>query len=241
LSPRFFVIILLLFTTAIGLPASGQIINHGSRSEKVVVLTFDADMTPKMQKDLKSGRVKKWYDERIIQILEKNSVPATIFATGLWAQTYPEAVKKIAKNSLFEIGNHSFSHPAFKSPCYGLAPVKGKEGEVIKTQAILYKLTGQKPKFFRFPGGCFTDEDVSLINNLGLQVIGWDVISGDSVFKNERQISDKVLKEATNGSIVVMHLSDGPNAPKTSAALPAIIKGLKEKGFSFVSLSRLMI
>ncbi len=189
------------------------VINHGPRDKRVVALTFDADMTPKMQKDLKSGRVKSFYNEKIITILERESIPATIFISGLWAETYPAAVKKIAGNPLFEIGNHTQTHAAFQDFGYGLALAADKKREILKAQKILNQLTGKKPTLFRFPGGCYSGEDVALVESLGLKVIGWDVISGDATRDSANKIYYNVTQKSTNGSIIVMHLSGGPKAP----------------------------
>ena len=217
-----------------------KIIEAGSRDEKKVVLTFDADMTPGMLAKLKSGKVKSYYDQQIIDTLKQESVPATIFITGLWATAYPDAVKDIGANSLFEIGNHSYTHGAFEKPCYGLFPVKDKTKEIADTQAILTKLTGKTPKYFRFPGGCFNDSDVALVESMGLKAVAWDVVSGDAFSSDEYHISKRIQDGVQNGSIIVMHLSGGPNAPATSSVLPSVIHDLKAKGFTFVPLSALI-
>ena len=39
------------------------------------------------------------------------NAPATIFLGGSWAREEPEHVKELARNSLFELGDHSYSHP----------------------------------------------------------------------------------------------------------------------------------
>ncbi len=223
-----------------GLAGSNEIITHGNRAQKVVALTFDADMTPKMLADLKHGRIKTWYDRRITETLEKKSVAATIFVTGLFAQTYPEEVKSFARNPLYEIENHSWDHAGFEMPCFGLAKAKNKLSEIMETQKILQNLTGKTPQFFRFPGGCANRSDFEIVKKAGLKVVGWDTVSGDSYLKNPQKIVDQVLRGATGGSIVVMHFSGGPHAPSTALALPKIIAGLCEKGFAFVTVAELL-
>jgi len=212
-----------------------EIINHGPRDQKKIALTFDADMTPKMETGLRS-RKKSFYNKKIIKILEENSIPATFFITGLWAETYPNAIKRISQNKLFEIENHSFDHKAFKSPCFHLGKAVNKEDEIVKTQNIIKKLTGRTPEFFRFPGGCFSKKDVDLVHKLGLEAIGWDVLSGDSFLKSNQKIASQIIKNAQNGSIIIMHL----NLLDTDTALLFAIKELKNKGFLFVTISQLL-
>ena len=115
--------------------------NHAVTSQKVVALTFDADMTVKMRDELKSGKVTSWYNANVIAVLKQDNVPATLFLTGLWIEAYPDVTKTLAQDPLFEFGNHSYSHGGFRSPCYGLPAVKksNEAAEVQKTDALLRK------------------------------------------------------------------------------------------------------
>lgn len=216
------------------------IVEHGPRDKKNIALTFDADMTSSMLKKLQTKKVKTLYDKRIIDILEETSTPATIFITGLWAETYPEETKNISKNPLFEIANHSLTHGSFTKNCYSLEQVQNKNTELLETQKILQELTNTTPKYFRFPGGCYGKEDLKIVTNAELIPIQWDVISGDAFQKDSSKISSTVINKTTNGSIIVMHLNGEPNAPGTAEALPSIIKELKQKGYNFVKLSDLL-
>lgn len=218
------------------------VISNGARDKKVVALTFDADMTPSMKKELEEGKVKSWYNEKIVQILTNERVPATFFLTGLWIEMYSKETKGLAANPLFELANHSYSHPTFLTICYGLTliPDSKDEEEVTKTQVLLKQVTGVDNHLFRFPGGCFEKSDAVIVHNLGLDIVGWDVKSDDGFNTNTVRIINNVLRRAKNGSIVLMHLHGGNNAPQTDEALIPIIKGLKEKGFSFVKVSDLI-
>jgi hypothetical protein len=63
--------------------------DHAATTQKIVVLTFDADMTPGMLRELKSGKVASWYKEKVIEALRQQQTPATLFLTGLWIETIP--------------------------------------------------------------------------------------------------------------------------------------------------------
>ncbi len=220
-------------------PIAGAIYN-GSREKKNIAITFDADLTPIMKGELDSGRVKSFYDKKIIKVLEQNSTPATIFVTGLWAETYTKELKEISSNKLFEIENHSYNHGAFKTPCFNLKKVKNKQEEITKAEDVIKNITGQAPRFFRFPGGCFTKKDVALVNKLGLEVVDWDVVSGDPYLTTNKEISNRIIENTKNGSIIIMHLSGVKNVSDTEVALSSAIKSLKKKGFNFVKVSDLL-
>src|SRR5882672_6919070 len=91
---------------------SDQIIWHGPRNKKEVALTFDADMTPVMVDWLHSGKVETYNDPQSITYLIEHNIKATFFLTGLWIESYPDVTRELAENSLFELENHTYSHPS---------------------------------------------------------------------------------------------------------------------------------
>ena len=50
------------------------------------------------------------YDSRLIGILRERRVPATLFVNRRWARNNPEVFRRLARDSLFEIGNHGTLH-----------------------------------------------------------------------------------------------------------------------------------
>jgi hypothetical protein len=45
--------------------------DHAVTDQKVVALTFDADMTPRMSNELQTGRIASWYNEKVIATLRE--------------------------------------------------------------------------------------------------------------------------------------------------------------------------
>jgi peptidoglycan/xylan/chitin deacetylase (PgdA/CDA1 family) len=219
-----------------------HVFDHAVTTQKVVALTFDADMTVKMRDELKSGKVASWYNANVIAVLQRENVPATLFLTGLWIEAYPEITKQLSQNPLFELGNHSYSHGGFRSPCYGLPAVKkSNEGaEVERTDALLQKYAAAYKRYFRFPGLCFEADDVKRVEAENYAVINGDVEGGDGFEKYPAPIVGNVVGHVRPGSIVVLHMHGGPNAPETAIALPDIIRKLRAQGYSFVKVSDLL-
>ena len=173
--------------------------------------------------------------------MDQEKIPATIFLTGLWAEKYPGLVHEISSDTLFEIGNHSFSHRGFVQNCYTLPtlPEKEKETDILKSQEVLVRLTGKRPTLFRFPGGCYTSADVTLVKKLGLRIIGWTFPSGDAFNGNTESIIQNVLARAKPGAIIVFHITAGHYAPATAKALREIIPSLRKQGYEFSKVSDL--
>ena len=68
--------------------------------------------------------------------------------------------------------------------------------------------------------------------------LGWEGTSGGQTVQT---VTDRVLAAAQPGEIVLMHLGSNPDDGTTldAAALPAIITGLRARGYSFVTLQAL--
>ena len=220
--------------------ARAQPVFH-SETGKRIALTFDACMTQGMAKKLQKEQGDALFNPEIIDFLHSEKIRATIFITGIWAEQYPEKVKWMASDPLFEIGNHSYSHRSFTEDCFSLPviPEKEKASDIQKTQDILFHLTGRKPKLFRFPGGCYGTADQALVKSLGLRSVGWNFASGDAFNSDTRAIVENVLLKAKPGAIVVFHLSGGRQAPKTAEVIRAVVPELRKRGFAFVTVSEL--
>lgn len=223
--------------------AAAGVINHGPRTRRWVALTFDADMTLGMLAQLRSGRVRHWYDTPLLDELRATRTPATIFLTGLWTREYPQIVRNLARDRRFELENHSFDHAGWVRPCYGLPSVTGepsKRGEVARARSIIRSVAHVTPRYFRFPGGCQNEADVRLVSSYGERAVGWDVVSGDAFQRDPRAIVRAVLAGVRPGSIVVAHCIGAPNTPATAQAMRTIIPALRARGYRFVTLRRLL-
>jgi peptidoglycan/xylan/chitin deacetylase (PgdA/CDA1 family) len=111
---------------------------------------------------------------------------------------------------------------------------------VLWTEAIIKRVAGVKPRYFRFPGGCLTQADVRLVASLGEQSVQWDVVSGDSFLTDPARVESEVLRQVRPGSIVVMHLVGPARTPATAPALRNVIPKLRARGYRFVTLKQLL-
>lgn len=225
------------------LGGSPAIVTHGSRERPWVALTFDADMTPAMLARLEAGSLRGGYDAAVVEELRAQRVPATIFATGLWARAYPDVVRSLARDPLFELENHSMDHSAFQDPCFGLPVVTSeaeKRREVVDAAQAITEVSGVMPRYFRFPGGCYDAADLKLVRELGHEPVQWDTVSGDAFHTRANDVVQDVLRGVRPGSIVVLHVNGAPNAPATAQALRILIPELRDRGYRLVTLRSLL-
>jgi peptidoglycan/xylan/chitin deacetylase (PgdA/CDA1 family) len=206
-------------------PIEPTLIIQGDRSLPYVALTFDACQT--------TGQP-TGYDETIIRILDGTNTPATLFLGGLWMQSHPTQTRSLATNPLFELGNHSWSHPDFA----GMTPEQ-MSVEILRTQDIMYNLTGRQPRLFRFPFDTYTDEALATVGQHGLLPVQGDVITGDAdPHISTRDIIDVATTQTQNGSIIIMHVNE--RGWHTAEALPVVIQRLRAQGYTFVTVSQLL-
>lgn len=181
--------------------------------EKVVSLTFDVNW------------VEKENIEVILSILKKYNVKGTFFIMGKWVNYSEENVNKLKaiKEGGHEIGNHSYRHPSFTK--IGASQMKE---EIEKTNEVIEKYTGEKPKLFRFPSGDYNKDAFLKVRSLGYMTIQWDVDSVDWKEASPEMEYNRVMKNVKPGSIILFH-----NAKYTPQNLDRIIKELKDKGYEF--------
>ena len=231
-------------TTEPGAETPGQlpvVINHGPRDVNTVALTFDADMTPAMLANLDSGKVQSYANIKVLDILDKREVPATFFITGMWAERYAEVAARIAHEERYEIANHTYRHSAYVPNCHGLpllAPSQ-RTRDPKRTFDILSRFRGHQTRYFRFPGGCYDTAALRAVAATHATVIQYDDVADDPFNDDTDAITSGVLRQAHDGAIVVLHITQD-NAPRTADALPAIIDGLRARGYRLVDLSDLL-
>lgn len=186
--------------------------------EKVVALSFDA----------------AWGADRtlgILSVLEEYDARANFFAVGMWAENYPEELKKLADSGRMEIGTHSNTHPDMASmSAYDIRL------ELETSMNIIENVCGVRPELFRPPFGSYSDTLIGTAEELGLYTIQWDVDTLDWKGLSAGDIAGRVLGNVRSGSIVLMH----NNGEHTLEALPLILDGLKNKGFDCVTISDLI-
>jgi len=182
----------------------------------------------------------KGFDAELINYLERENIPATLFINARWIDANRELFLRLAANPLFEIGNHGLLHkPASVNgrSVYGIGGTKDVAelvDEIELNAAKIRKLTGKTPRYYR-SGTAFYDEvAVAVANRLGYAVIGFNVLGDAGATYSRDQVREALLK-AGPGAIVILHMNhpEGQTAAGTMAAIPE----LKKNGFRFVRLS----
>jgi peptidoglycan/xylan/chitin deacetylase (PgdA/CDA1 family) len=78
--------------------------------------------------------------QEVLDILQKEQVPATFFVLGQNVAKYPELAKEIVRDGE-QIGNHTFTHLRFSSKA-----VSATLSEIARTDVIIASTTGLGPR-----------------------------------------------------------------------------------------------
>ncbi|WP_010470510.1 polysaccharide deacetylase family protein [Streptomyces somaliensis] len=212
----------------------------GTAADRTVALTFDADMTA--DQGPRAARGERFDNPALIATLRRLDVDATVFMTGRWAEEYPDQARSIGTDPRFEIANHSYSHHAFRSPCYGLPVLDDSEMAADVDRAFAaFRAAGVRNAvpYFRFPGGCYDDTALRALAPAGVTAVQWDVVGGDAFATDADAVAEQVLDGVRPGSVVVLHCTLSA-APATERAIRRIVPELRARGYRFVKVSELM-
>ena len=203
---------------------SSRIITHFSDDTKVA-LTFDA---------CERGKVVH-FDKKLLDFIIDNKIPVSIFVSGEFAKSNRKQIEKLKAYPFIEFENHSLHH--FKD-MRKLSDEKVNK-EIKENQKIVEGITGKKPKYFRFPGGNCDARTIKLVNAQGLKVVHWTYASGDpDKHVSSKNLVDDALARTKGGDILIFHING--KGVHTATAIPDIVKGLKEKGFIFTKLDKVL-
>jgi peptidoglycan/xylan/chitin deacetylase (PgdA/CDA1 family) len=213
--------------------STSQVIPRGSvkGSTKQIALTFD------------SG----WLSDNtipLLDLLDCYGIKATFFPRALWVfdsanpgASHPELAREIVTRG-HTMGNHSLTHPHLKD--------LGREGirhEIRESTRIIEEVTGVRPYLFRPPFGEYNQEILTILGEEGYPyTIMWTVDTHDWAEKiNGKAVTvdyivQRVLANASDNGIVLMHVGGA----KTVEALPHIIDGLKDMGYNFTTVDKML-
>src|SRR5437870_3961199 len=168
---------------------------------------------------------------KLLDLLAARHIKATFFVIGENVAEHPEIVARAAREG-HEIGNHSWSHPNFAKMSEDRV-----HQQLWRTDDAIRNATGKRPTLMRPPYGSITAREKRWIHDeLGYDIILWDVDPYDWKRPGPAVVRNRILKETQSGSIVLSH----DIHPGTIEAMSSTFDALEAKGFKFVTVSELI-
>lgn len=215
-----------------GSSSVSQVIQRGvvSAGQKQIALTFD------------SG----WLYEQTIPLLDtldSYGVKATFFPRAYWLSDFPDLGREIARRG-HTVGNHSLTHPHMNE-----MTAEQMRHEIKESTRITREITGVRPYLFRPPFGEYSRRLLEILAEEGYPyTIMWTVdtldwaagttypVGGKQVYIDTDFIVNRVLNNASDNGIILMHIGGS----YTVEALPRIIEGLKDMGYAFTTVDKML-
>ena len=189
--------------------------------EGCIYLTFDDGPSP--------------YTEDLLEVLDKYDIKATFFLSPEDTE-YDFRMMKLITEKGHTIGIHTHTHVFYEI----YSDVESYLEDFAAAYDLVYRATGQRCRFFRFPGGSVNsynyrirDELIDEMSRRGFVYFDWNVDSRDAAGAALEQIQDNVLKQTENVSPAIILMHDG--IENTSFILEDIIKNLEAdtRNYSF--------
>lgn len=186
--------------------------------EKVLYLTFDC------------GYEYQNITSQLLDVLKEKQVTAAFFCTMDYICDAPEVVTRMIQEG-HNVGNHSLSHP---SNCAALSREE-LALEALAVENYLRVNFGYSSRYFRFPGGVYSESAVQLLQSVGYRSVFWSIAYAD--WDPENQVGeDKAFQTVTSrlhpGAVILLHST----SPDNAAILADFIDYAIAQGYQFRSL-----
>lgn len=196
----------------------GSIVSRVDTEEKVIALTFDDGPES--------------YTNEILSVLKKKQVKATFYVIGERLQENLEIGKRITDEG-HELGNHSYTHQRFLFKSQSFI-----DSEIQRTNQLIRETGYGGAITFRPPYGKKLFGLPWYLNKHDIETIMVD-IEPDTYGTTSDFFVEYTVANTKAGSIILLH-PFCETCGEARKAVPLIIDALKEKGYSFVTVSELL-
>ncbi|MCX7595990.1 MAG: polysaccharide deacetylase family protein [Fischerella sp.] len=197
---------------------------EGDCNSRAIALSFDDGPHPQ-------------YTPKLLQVLDRYQITANFFWLGACVNRSPSIAKEICERGHW-VGLHGYDHRNFPL----LSPHDLRDS-LEKTQAAVYDACNLQPEQVRDvrpPNGLFTPKTLKLLQQWNYRTVMWSVVPEDWVRPGVTTVVRRVLKEVTNGSIIVLH--DGACGGEDVAEITRLlIPQLLQQGYQFVTVDELWL
>jgi peptidoglycan/xylan/chitin deacetylase (PgdA/CDA1 family) len=200
-------------------------ISHGPRNRARVALTFDDGPDPEVT-------------PAILDALAAIGARATFFVIGRNLDRHHRIAERIVAEG-HELGNHSWTH----SHLQNFYTARRYATDIDRAEDLIRQISGAGPTLYRPPVGLKSPALARTAHARSLTIVAWSVHSRDTLSHSAPATAERVLSRVRAGDIVLMHDGhDREGAHRTIAAraLPAVLRGLKDRELQPVTVSELL-
>lgn len=168
----------------------------------------------------------------VLDILAAEGVPATFFVLGANVERHPRIVQR-ARDEGHAVGIHGMDHAKLAG-----APPEAIERQVSGVTRVLAELGVTPAAVYRTPHGYKSPGVFEVARRHGLTLWAWSRGVWDTDRPDPAVLVRRATRLARSGMVLLLHDGRGeepqPDIQPMLAALPSIIRELKQRGFAFV-------
>ena len=221
---------------------------RGDTTKRQITLVFTAD-------DHADGA------ERIITTLKQQGIKGAFFFTGRFFDLFPKVVERLIADGHY-VGSHSYGHLLYcdwENRDSLLISKQQFRDDIIKSYETLarFGITPQQAPWMIPPYEWHNATVSAWAREMGLQLINFSPgtassmdytypgIEGGNPYRDNRWLWDRIMRcereKTLNGHLLMIHFgTDERRTEKFYDRLPALIKELKRRGYSFVSIDEML-
>ena len=137
----------------------------------------------------------------MLAILAQYQAKAVFFVIGQRAASHPEWIHQITSAG-HEVANHTLTHPAGQFWAWGPT---AQRWEISETNRILTEATGHSPAWFRAPAGYRNPFTGAILQELGLQYLGWSRRAFDTRRSDVAKMVKRLCHRLQPGAVLLIH------------------------------------
>jgi peptidoglycan/xylan/chitin deacetylase (PgdA/CDA1 family) len=166
----------------------------------------------------------------VLNVLRDRDVPATFFVTGSNVDARPHIIARMAREGHL-VANHTYAHERLTTLSNDAI-----RRTVDRTDRAIRNAGAPALRLVRPPGGATSARVQGALRDAGYGHITWTIDPQDwRTGTTSTTIRSRVLGQLHPGAVILLH--DGnANSPRTIAALPGMIAGIRERGYCFAVL-----
>ncbi|TDD79713.1 polysaccharide deacetylase family protein [Actinomadura rubrisoli] len=189
-------------------------------AQRLVALTFD------------DGPMERWTPQAL-DTLDAEKVTATFFVVG--SRLVRNARLVHDRLGRHEVGNHTWKHDDLSKMSHANA-----YRSIHRTHTAIKEITGREATLLRPPWGRLGGTTLHVAAEHGYDLALWSLLVQDRRYGDDPAgLVEAVVDNTRPGTIVLAHDVGAPSRKVAVQQLPAIIRGLRAKGFEFVTVSQL--
>ncbi|WP_328349069.1 polysaccharide deacetylase family protein [Micromonospora sp. NBC_00421] len=198
-----------------------QVVWHVPTTERLVALTFD------------DGPLPRW-TPTVLDILDRHAVPATFFLVGTRVRRHADLIR--GRLTRHEVGNHSWRH---RDLARLSAPAV--HDDLRRSHEAITEVAGVPPRLVRPPYGHLGGGVLHAAVRLDYRVVLWSLQMVEGEFPDDPAgHARRIVADVVPGTILLAHDAGSENRQVALRGLDAMISGLRARGYTFVTVSRLL-